>query len=158
MKCSSTFLVLILVVSLGSSAHGKKKASIELTKDATSGKADQYTQFLAANYQYSKGNAQKAMQSFQALLAKKHSPFVYDSFIQLLSDTGQFELIKKLYDAKGKEFKEAVLKVLKDIPDDVEIVTYTDEHAGWLPATGINTTPMNKQYANSLEVFFTVDF
>ncbi|QQR49567.1 DUF3808 domain-containing protein [bacterium] len=102
MKCLSTFLVLILVLGIESSA----KSSIQLSKDTTSGKADQYAQFLAANYQYGKGNVQKALQSFRALLAKKHSPFVYDSFIQLLADTGQFDVIKKLYATKGKEFKE----------------------------------------------------
>ncbi|MBY0353981.1 tetratricopeptide repeat protein [Candidatus Babeliales bacterium] len=112
MKCSRTFQIklLVLFVSFTLPAHSSTSPSIELKHDASSTKADQYTQFLAANYQYGKGNAQRAMQSFRSILAKKHSPFVYDPFIQLLADTGQFDVIKQLYEKKGKEFFKELFK------------------------------------------------
>jgi len=87
-------------------------ATIELVEDNTPDKQYSYFQYLKGTYQHAKKDYKKAFRSFQHILSKQHSVYVFDGFLRLLYNSGQFPYIAKLQEMKKKSFTKAFDKNL----------------------------------------------
>jgi len=79
-------------------------AGITLIEENHDNKADVYTEFFKATYYHAKHNVHASIKSFEKILSKPHSIYVYDGYLRLLFDTGQFHRIAQLEKDHGKEF------------------------------------------------------
>lgn len=64
-----------------------------------------YKDYMAACYQHRKGNAHESFKAYKKILNQAHKPEIYDGFIRLLFETGQFNAIVKLYEQKKQIFE-----------------------------------------------------
>jgi tetratricopeptide (TPR) repeat protein len=105
----------------------KSDSSIELVGDDPSDKTDLYFNILKASLLHAKGKLAESFDAYKKVMDKKPSIHVYDGFMRLLFDMGQFQLIVNLSREKKAEF-ETFFKDNSDVKlIQAQAFLYTDQ-------------------------------
>lgn len=108
-----------------------------------------YFLYLKASYLHARGQIKEAVNAFQALLEHNPPSYVYDGYLTLLFDIGQFQKIISLVETQEKLFK----RVLKSSLDLQLLVAQSyihlnqDQKASTLLVSLAKTHPENAQIA-----------
>lgn len=120
------FLWLCLYSSLPINLEAKHKKQVRSSSEYEEGsfteisdtEEDSHTQqklyflYLKASYLHARGHAEKAIQAFQSLLEHNPPAYVYDGYLTLLFDIGQFQKIVDLTEKKEKPLETLLQKNL----------------------------------------------